>query len=45
MYFFIQSSPDNDINIILKHCNKRINNDSEQMGVGKDSMNLKSTFQ
>ena len=29
MYFFIQSSPDNDINIILKHCNKSINNDSE----------------
>ena len=29
MYFFIQSSPDNDINIILKRCNKSINNDSE----------------
>ena len=29
MYFFIQSSPDNDINVILKHCNKSINNDSE----------------
>ena len=29
MYFFIQSSPDNDINIILEHCNKGINNDSE----------------
>ena len=29
MYFFIQSSPDNDINIILKHCKKSINSDSE----------------
>ena len=29
MYFFIQSSPDNDINIILKRCNKDTNNDSE----------------
>ncbi len=29
MYFFIQSSPDNDINVIVKHCNKSMNNDSE----------------
>jgi len=29
MYFFIQSSPDNDINIILKRCNKDTTIDSE----------------
>ena len=28
MYFFIQTSPSNDLNIILKHCKQNIHNDS-----------------
>ena len=43
MYFFIQSSPDNDINIILKHCNKGINNDSEHTPVSYTHLTLPTT--
>ena len=28
MYFFIQTSPSNDLNIILRHCKENIHNDS-----------------